>query len=206
MYLRGKVFVTTAGTIIVYMSVIIWALSYFPRSDAAVRQYKAQYAVGHPRADVSEVDQFVKEKQLENSVLGTFGRTIEPVFRPAGFDWRITTSILSAFPARETVVPSLGIIFSLGEGDEKDAQYKVSLRKALSDAKWPNGKRLMNAWTAVGLMVFFALCAQCMATLATVKRETNSWKWPVFMFCYMTLLGYLGAVAVYQVGHLLGKV
>ncbi len=143
----------------------------------------------------------MQQQQLAGSVLGRFGRSIEPVFRPAGFDWRITTSILSAFPARETVVPSLGIIFSLGGGvDEKD----VNLQKVLAQATWPDGRPLFTPWTAVGLMVFFALCAQCMATLATVKRETNSWKWPVFMFTYMTLLAYLAAVGVHQLGRLFG--
>ena len=144
----------------------------------------------------------VDQAQLANSLLGRFGKQIEPAFIPAGFDWRITTSILSAFPARETVVPSLGIIFSLGgDVDEKSSD----LPKALRDAKWPDGRPLFTPWTAIGLMVFFALCAQCMATLATVKRETNSWKWAAFMFCYMTTLAYLGAVAVQQIGHLFGN-
>lgn len=138
---------------------------------------------------------------MENSYLGRFGKAIEPVFVPAGFDWRLTTSILAAFPAREVVVPSLGIIFNLG--DEVDDQSK-DLRSALSDATWPDGRRLLTPWTAVGLMVFFALCCQCMATLATVKRETNSWKWPTVMFVYMTVLAYLAAIGINQLGKLFG--
>jgi len=204
MYFRGKVFVTTAGTIIVYMSILIWFLSYFPRSNDASQRFRTEYVASHAQASPADTDQYVQEQQLAHSFLGTFGRTIEPVFRPAGFDWRITTAILSAFPARETVVPSLGIIFSLGEGDEKDVKYSSGLRHALGKATWPDGRPLMTPWTAVGLMVFFALCAQCMATLATVKRETNSWKWPLFMFSYMTILAYIGAVVIYQVGRLFG--
>lgn len=204
MYFRGKVFVKTAGTIIVYMSVIIWALCYFPHPADAMSRYKTEYVASHSGASKTDVDQYVQEQQLAHSYLGTFGQAIEPVFKPAGFDWRITTSILAAFPARENVVPSLGIIFSLGEGEVKDAKYTSGLSQALGRATWPNGRQLLTPWTAVGLMVFFALCCQCMATLATVKRETNSWKWAVFMFSYMTILAYIGAVAVFQVGKLFG--
>jgi len=201
MYFRARVFVSTAGTIIVYMSILIWALCFFPRSNEAAAQYATDYKTTHVVATQAEVDKYVQEEQLAHSYLGTFGRFIEPVFKPAGFDWRITTAILSAFPARETVVPELGIVFSLGGESKKNVE---GLEHALNTATWPDGRPLMTVWTAVGLMVFFALCAQCMATLATVKRETNSWKWPVFMFSYMTLLAYLAAVAVNQLGRLIG--
>lgn len=199
-YFRGKVFVSVAGKMIVMMSILIWGLLYFPRSDADLSKYSREYRKLplESRSKIAESN-FVLQRQTENSFLGRFGKTIEPIFRPAGFDWRISTSILAAFPAREVVVPSMGIIFSLGnEVDESSAD----LRKTLGKATWPDGEPLLTPWTAVGLMVFFALCAQCMATLATVKRETNSWKWPVFMFFYMTLLAWLGAVGVNQIGKL----
>ncbi|CAN5576569.1 ferrous iron transport protein B [soil metagenome] len=198
MYFRGKVFVQTAGTIIFLMSVIIWGLGYFPRLGAEREaSIKQTYLTKNAQATDSEMDHKVAEEQLANSVLGRFGRTIEPVFIPAGFDWRITTSILSAFPARETVVPSLKIIFALGKDDENE-----TLTKSLEKATWPDGRKLFTLWNSIGLMVFFALCAQCMATLATVKRETNSWKWPVFMFTYMTALAYIAAVLVNVLGNL----
>ena len=177
MMTRGKVFVMTAGTTILVMSVVIWAAGYFPRYNV-------------PPGTNSEV---AAQLQLEHSVLGTFGKSIEPVFKPLGFDWRISTAILSAFPARETVVPSLGILFSLGN-EEKDLDKKLT--KKLSEATWPDGKPLFTPWTAVGLMVFFALCAQCFSTLATVRRETNSRKWPWVMFTYMTIFAYVGALIV----------
>ncbi len=201
MYFRSKVFVTTAGTIIVTMSVIIWALCYFPHLSPAQRTAAERtYVVSHVGAKPDEVARGVDQEQLAQSVLGRFGRAIEPVFRPAGFDWRITTSILSAFPARENVVPALGIIFSLG-GDTDRLERSSDLRQSLQEATWPDGRPLFTPWTAVGLMVFFALCAQCMATLATVRRETNSWGWPAFMFTYMTLLAYIGAVFVHQLSR-----
>ncbi|HTQ11007.1 MAG TPA: ferrous iron transport protein B [Fimbriimonadaceae bacterium] len=199
MYFRGKVFVKTAGTIIVAMSFLIWALSYFPRSAAGEAQYRAAYVASHPQSQPAEIDGYVQQEQLAHSFLGRFGKTIEPVFRPAGFDWRITTSILAAFPARENVIPSLGIMFNLGSGAD---EHSSDLLKQLQDATWPDGEPLFTAWTAFGLMVFFALCAQCMATLATVKRETNSWKWAAFMFSYMTALAYIAAVGVHQLSRL----
>lgn len=185
MYTRGKVFVMTAGTTILFMSILIWAAGYFPR-------YQPPTGMRHELA---------AEKQLEQSVLGRFGKGIEPVFRPLGFDWRISTAILSAFPAREVVVPSMGILFSLSKDDDK---LDEKLTEKLHDAKWPDGKPLLTPWTAVGLMVFFALCAQCMSTLATVKRETNSRKWPWVMFIYMTVFAYLGALIVRGISFLFG--
>jgi ferrous iron transport protein B len=197
MYFRGKVFVTTAGTTIVVMSVIVWGLSSFPKSDEATKFYETQYTQRYPGASSDDVERYVAEQELAHSYLGRFGKAIEPAFRPAGFDWRITTAILSAFPAREVVVPSLGIIFSLGKDTDEESPQ---LQKAMQSATWPDGRPLITGWTAVGLMVFFALCCQCTSTLATVKRETNSWKWPVFMFVYMSALAYLAAVLIHQIG------
>lgn len=199
MYFRGKVFLTTAGTIIVVMSAIIWALSYFPRSKEAELRYRTEFVRTAPNASEVDVVHYVQQKQLQDSALGRFGQFLEPAFRPAGFDWRITTSILSAFPARETVVPSLGIIFSLGSEGEQQ------LGDALTKAQWPDGRPLMNVWNSIGLMVFFALCCQCMSTLATIKRETNSIKWPLFVFSYMTLMAYIAAVAIYQFGSFISR-
>jgi ferrous iron transport protein B len=185
MLTRGKIFVTTAGTTILVMSILIWAAGYFPRSPVDAKLSAGKQA----------------EIQLANSALGRFGKTIEPVFIPAGFDWRISTAILSAFPAREVVVPSMGIVFSLGADVDEES---LDLKGALTNAKWPDGRPLMTAWTAVGLMVFFALCAQCLSTLATVRRETNSRKWPFIMFVYMTTLAYLGAVFIHWLSKVVG--
>jgi ferrous iron transport protein B len=197
MYFRGKVFVQTAGTIIVVLSVLIWALLYFPRSDERIQGYRTEYIAAHAAAPDAEIQRHVDARLIENSYLGRFGKFVEPAFVPAGFDWRLSTAILAAFPAREVVVSSLGIIFSLGgEVDEASGD----LRGALQEAKWPDGRPLVTPWTAVGLMVFFALCCQCMATLATVKRETNSWKWATFMFVYMTALAYIAAIGINQLG------
>lgn len=200
-YFRAKAFVQTAGTIIVVLSVVIWALSYFPRSDEELRGVATSFAAQHPDASPERIQHAVDDYALSHSYLGRFGQSIEPVFRPAGFDWRISTAILAAFPAREVVVASMGILFNLG-GDVDEASG--DLRSALQSATWPDGRPLITSWTAVGLMVFFALCCQCMATLATVKRETNSWRWAAFMFVYMTALAYLSAVGIHQLGRAFG--
>ncbi|MBS1718127.1 MAG: ferrous iron transport protein B [Armatimonadetes bacterium] len=165
MYFRARVFVKTAGTIIVVMSVIIWGLTSFPNFNSP------------------------KQERLSGSYLASFGRALEPAFRPAGFDWRITTAILSAFPARETVVPSLGIIF------RSESEDRAQLSESIKRATWPDGRKLISPATAIAIMVFFALCCQCMSTLAAIKRETNSLRWPLFVFTYMTVLAYISAVA-----------
>lgn len=200
--IRAKVFLKTAGTIIVALSIVIWALLYFPRSEAQQSQWRSDYAVLAPaQKEVVSEDAFLAQRQIEQSYLGRFGHAIEPVFRPAGFDWRISTAILAAFPAREVLVSSFGILFSLG-GDVDEEN--TDLRTSMQTATWPDGQKLFTPWTAVGLMVFFALCCQCMATLATIKRETNSWKWPIFTFTYMTGLAYLAAVLINALSKLWG--
>jgi ferrous iron transport protein B len=193
-YFRARVFVYTAGTIIVAMSVLIWALLYFPRSEAATARWQTEYAAlpAEVRTEVTQ-EHFVQRRQIESSYLGQFGKAIEPAFEPLGFDWRLTTAILAAFPAREVVISSMGVLFALGgEVDEGSAD----LRTRLQGATWPDGRPLITTWSAIGLMAFFALCCQCGATLATIKRETGGWRWPVFVFAYMTALAYLAALLV----------
>lgn len=206
---RAKVFLQTAGTIIVVMSVLIWGLLYFPRSAEADKVYQQEFQ----RTQVTQATQespeereaketnYVDARRLEDSALGRFGKFIEPVFKPAGFDWRISTAILAAFPAREVLVSSLGIIFDLGNDSDENSQ---ELRGAIQNAKWPDGKPLMTTGSSFALMVFFALCCQCGATLATIRRETNSWKWPTFVFFYMTILAWVFAVIVNQSARALG--
>lgn len=194
---RAQVFLTTAGTIIFAMTVIIWALLYFPQQNPQKLAVEYSQLTPAQRSDES-LEEFSEMRQQERSLLGQFGKTIEPVFVPAGFDWRLTTSILAAFPAREVVVPAMGIIFGTGSGVDETSE---TLHEKIASAKWPDGRQLMTPWTAVSMMVFFALCSQCMATLAAIKRETNSWKWSAFSFTYMTVLAYIFSVLVQQIGR-----
>lgn len=128
------------------------------------------------------------------------GRTFEPVIRPLGFDWKIGVAIIASFAAREVLVSTLSIIYNVGD----DAEASPSLVKAIREAKTQGGEPVWTPLTALTLMVFFVLAMQCMSTLAVVRRETNSWSWPAFMFGYMTVLAYLAALVTYQGGRLLG--
>ena len=209
-YDRGKAFVWRAGTIILAVSVVVWALSYFPHSsDVGARFDKQREAVNASTATAEEKEKLLSELEmsesgeyLRDSYFGRMGHSVEGVFRPLGWDWRISMAAMASFPAREVVVATLGTIFNLGKDQDEESD---SLRSALQNATWDNSTRkLFNVPVALSLMVFFALCSQCAATLATIKRETNTWRWPLFSFTYMTVLAYLGAMLVYQVTMAMG--
>ncbi len=204
---RGQAFVVRAGSLIFLMSILIWAAGYFPgdhrKLDAVTAQLEQLSA--NPDADsvASEIEQLqTQQKQLssqlmESSFLGRTGHAMEPIVRPLGWDWRIGVGVLASFPAREVIVSTLGIIYSLGgDVDEEDE----GLRQALQQAQWPDGRPVYTLPVALSIMVFFALCAQCAATLMVIRRETNSWTWPAFTFFYMTGLAYIFAWLVYQIG------
>ncbi|MCI0376928.1 MAG: ferrous iron transport protein B [Gemmataceae bacterium] len=151
-----------------------------------------------------------KRRDLEQqwkgqSALGRFGKALEPAVRPLGWDWRIGMAALASFPAREVMVGTLGIIFSQGKGDAGDEGFREGLGDTLRAVAWDDDPQrpLFSVPVALSVMVFFALCCQCVSTLAVIKRETQSWRWPIFTFVYMTVLAYLGAFVVYQIGSLL---
>ena len=134
-------------------------------------------------------------QQLSQSWLGRAGQVIEPVFRPLGWDWRVSAAVIAGFPAREVVVAVMGTIYAAGsEADE------ASLTRKLRAAAWPDGSPIFTLPMVLGMLVFYAWCLQCAATVATIRRETNSWRWPIFAWSYMTVVAYLGALLVYQLG------
>jgi len=137
---------------------------------------------------------------IERSLLGRMGHAVEPAFRPLGWDWKISVGAIASFPAREVIIATLGTIYSLGGDISED---DPGLKEQLVQATHPDGRRVYNLAVACSIMVFFALCAQCASTLAVIRRETNSWRWPAFTFFYMTALAWLGAFATYQIGMLL---
>ncbi|MBX3461736.1 MAG: ferrous iron transport protein B [Planctomycetes bacterium] len=201
-------FLRMAGTVILFATVVVWALGYFPRPPAIHDRFEALRAET-PAGDDGEAQRERLDAQeaaayLEQSWLASIGRTVQPVFAPAGFDWRTTVGVLAAFPARELVVPTLGTLFSLGEVEPSPDVPDPRLTAALRAARDADGRRTMNGLVALALMVFFALCSQCAGTLAAIRRETHSWRWPVFTFAYMTVLAWAAAVAIYQVGSWLG--
>lgn len=203
-----KEFLVTAGSIILIATIVVWALSYYPRPDALHQRYEGLRAavVAGPEADAQRTRLDAQEAgaYLEQSWLARIGKGIEPVFRPAGFDWRTTVGILSAFPARELIIPTLGTLYSLGDVEADADRPSPALREALQQARDEHGQPVMTRLDALSLMAFFALCSQCIATLGAIKRETHSWRWPLFVFGYMTTLAWLAAVAIHQVGSWLG--
>jgi ferrous iron transport protein B len=136
------------------------------------------------------------------SILGRAGQWIEPAVRPLGWDWRIGCAAIASFPAREVVMGVLGVIYNLGSDVDVAAESdQHRLQAQLRAARWDDsGQPVYNLPVALSIMVFFALCAQCAATLAVIRRETNSWRWPAFTFAYMTTLAYVGAFITYQLG------
>ena len=194
---RGWIFVRQAGTVILAISIVLWFLAYFPRSEEIDKEALARIENGEAAATVEE---WRSSAQIRQSYVGTLGRAIEPAIEPLGFDWKIGISLITSFAAREVLVSTLGIVYSVGDADETS----VALRDKIRNDRKPDGTRVFTLLTAVSLMVFFVLACQCMSTLAVVKRETNSWRWPLFMFGYMTVLAYVGSLVVYQGGLLLG--
>jgi ferrous iron transport protein B len=192
---RAGLFLRRAGTVILAISIILWALAYFPRNSVEV----SNQVQSETSAVKSETDQ--KSEQLRNSYAGMLGRIIEPVIKPLGFDWKIGIALISSFAAREVLVSTLSIIYNVGsEASEEDE----SLLNALRNAKDDKGNRVWTPLTALTLMVFFVLAMQCMSTVAIVRRETNSWGWTIFMVAYMTAIAYFAAFLTYQGGKLLG--
>jgi ferrous iron transport protein B len=276
---RGGSFVRRAGTIILAVSVLVWAAGYFPRSAELDERYDAEIAAvegayseavvsfdpeaegdsllarckaiddaheertaelegeetevetataesdkqreaevaelaaKHPAAFAdyenwleleeqrSEIENRRAGEHLENSVLGRMGHVIEPAVEPLGWDWRIGMAAIASFPAREVIVATLGTIFNLGGDQDEESQ---TLREVVQNATRPDGSKLFSLATGLSIMVFFALCAQCAATLAVMRRETNSWKWPIASFLYMTTLAYVAALVTFQVASALG--
>lgn len=202
----GKSFVARAGTLIFATSVLVWASGSFPgdhkeRYELAgkIESLEAADSESH-EVEIEELSKrlnIVNAELLRGSVLGQVGRTIEPVFSPLGWDWRIGVGVIASFPAREVIIATLGTIYSLG-GDIDEADE--GLRGTLKAAVWPNGKKVFSIPVALSIMVFFALCAQCVSTLMVIRRETNSWRWPVFSFVYMTVLAWVGGFLTYQIG------
>lgn len=207
-YEAAKKFLTRAGTIIFALSIVIWALSYFPRPDALADRFHARYAERIAAADgearetlESERDRELAAAYLEQSVLGRMGQAVQPIFAPLGYDWKITVGILGAFPAREVIIATLGILYSVGDDVDEESE---SLKERMTGSTWDDGRPVFTPLVTISLMVFFALCAQCMSTIATVQRELKSWGWAIFMFVYMTGLAYLAALLVMQAGLALG--
>ncbi|MFM1903032.1 MAG: Ferrous iron transport protein [Planctomycetota bacterium] len=212
-------FLTNAGTLILAMSVVVWALSNYPRSEAAIaadlaaRRAAVIAQIADPATPASDLAELAAEQAAwdtpdgldaarrgaiqRQSILGRTGRLIEPFVRPLGWDWRIGCAAIASFPAREVVLGTLAVLYDLPSGEAEG----TGLERRLAAARWDStGRPVFTLPVALSIMVFFALCAQCASTLVVIGRETGSWVWPVVTFVYMTGLAWLGAWAIYQAG------
>jgi ferrous iron transport protein B len=210
-YDRAKIFVKQAGTIILMISLILWALSHYPKSAppesvvalaAQAEQFEKSGDLKQSAELRAEAGRLTAQSALQNSFAGQIGHLIEPVIAPLGYDWQIGIGIISSFAAREVIVSTLAIVY--GVGDNADDDNRTSLYDSLRRATRSDGTPIFNTATCVSLLIFYILAAQCLSTTAVVKRETNSWKWPLFQIAYMTGLAYICALAAYQILRHLG--
>jgi ferrous iron transport protein B len=203
MWGKSSMFLREAGTVILACSVALWALLYFPRDTSGGGPDGSALVEPAPgtAAKATGADASKQARQLEHSYGGRLGHAIEPVIQPLGFDWKIGVGIVGAFAAREVFVSTLGIVYAVGT--DADARSEP-LRTAMRDARGSDGRRSYTPLVGLSLMIFFALACQCMSTLAVVRRETRSLRWPLFLFGYMTVLAWITSFCVYQGGRLLG--
>ena len=191
-YSKTKSFVFEAGKIILSISILLWILaSNGPGDDF---KYAEQIILEKydNKKNITELDYEIQSYRLENSYIGTAGKILEPILNPLGYDWKIGIAIITSFAAREVFVGTLATIFSVGSENVETIKEKMSYQRK------QNGQLLFNLPTGVSLMVFYAFALQCMSTIAIVKKETNSWKWPAIQFTFMTIIAYISALIVYQ--------
>ena len=194
-YEKVKIFIFDAGKIIVAISVLLWALaSYGPRSrETKLNELKV--SVSYTKARPSQQQELENSLLLSQSYIGHFGKWMEPAIAPLGYDWKIGIALLSSFAAREVFVGSLATIYAVGDDTDNNKRLVQKLR----DEKNESGQVVYSLATGASLLVFYVFAMQCMATLAVVKRETNSWKWPLIQLAFMGIIAYLSAFVVYQV-------
>ncbi len=194
---KAKIFVFDAGKVIMMISLLLWALSSFGppgRMDAVKTKY--EQLTKSDSSNAVELNRRCKAESLENSYAGMLGKAIEPAILPLGYDWKIGIALITSFAAREVFVGTMATLYSVGEDADKNSS---TLRQKMAAAVRPDGSKVYNLATGLSLLIFYLLAMQCMSTLAVVKRETRSWKWPAIQLVYMTGLAYLMSWMVYAI-------
>lgn len=193
---KARIFVVDAGKVIMVISLILWVMSSYGPKDQmhAVTVKYEQLVAENPEKE----DEYANARQtelLQHSYAGQVGQFIEPVIRPLGFDWKIGIALITSFAAREVFVGTMATLYSVGGDADENS---LTLREKMNQARWPDGRKVYTLAAGLSLLVFYVLAMQCMSTLAIVKRETRSWKWPVIMLVYMTVLAYVCSLIMYQ--------
>lgn len=191
-YSKTKSFVFEAGKIILSISIFLWVLASSGPGDNFKDAEKIIMEKYDNKKNPNELDYEIQSYKLENSYIGTAGKILEPILTPLGYDWKIGIAIITSFAAREVFVGTLATIFSVGSENMDTIKEKMSYQRK------PNGQLLFNLPTGVSLMVFYAFALQCVSTIAIVKKETNTWKWPAIQFIFMTIIAYISAYIVYR--------
>ena len=194
---KAKVFVFDAGRVILLISLILWGLSSFGpgnKREEINAHYQQQIANYPENKKLYKAER--SSELLENSYAGIMGRAIEPVIRPLGYDWKIGIALITSFAAREVFVGTMATLYSVGDGADENSS---TLRNKMQSARRSDGTPVYTPATGISLLIFYLLAMQCMSTLAVVKRETGSWKWPLIQLLYMTGLAYLFSLIIYQV-------
>ena len=197
MYEKAKIFIFDAGKIIMLISLLLWGLSSFgPQNKMkSINEYYHEQASKRP-ADIEVINTDKKTALLENSYAGLLGKSIEPIIKPLGYDWKIGIALITSFAAREVFVGTMATLYSVGD---KAGETSLTLHDKMAAAKREDGSKVYTLATGLSLLIFYVLAMQCMSTIATVKRETKTWKWPIIQLLYMTGLAYLCSLLVYQI-------
>jgi ferrous iron transport protein B len=193
---KGKIFIRDVGKVIIVLALILWALAAFG-PPAQMRAVEAQYAAleqQHP-GQRAELEHQHATAKLEHSFAGIMGHAIEPLIRPLGYDWKIGIALITSFAAREVFVGTMATLYSVGDAEAG----KETLREKMAEARRPDGTPVYSLAAGLSLLIFYVFAMQCMSTLAVVRRETRSWKYPAIQFLYMFAIAYLSALVVYQV-------
>jgi ferrous iron transport protein B len=186
---KAKIFVVDAGKVIMVISLLLWGLSSYgpPKRMRSISEKYTALEIQDP-AGIKNLAKLKRTELLQNSYAGILGKTIQPLIRPLGYDWKIGIALITSFAAREVFVGTMATLYSVG--DDKD-ENNATLRQKMTAARWPDGRKVYTLAAGLSLLIFYVLAMQCMSTLAVVKRETKSWKWPIIMLTYMTGLAYI---------------
>jgi ferrous iron transport protein B len=194
---KAKIFVFEAGKVIMVISILLWALSSYGPKER-MKEVTAKYdamVIAQP-ANEEELNKQRRTELLQTSYAGMIGKAIEPAIAPLGYDWKIGIALITSFAAREVFVGTMATLYSVGDDD---GENNSTLRQKMNAAVRADGTKVYNLATGLSLLVFYVLAMQCMSTVAIVKRETRSWKWPLIQLVYMTVLAYLMSLLVYQI-------
>ena len=219
MWDRSKLFLRRAGTIILGINILLWGLATYPRSSGTEKEFAARRTAlerttaaatkganevaAAQAAKLAALDNEEAGLKLRNSFAGRLGRLIEPAIAPLGFDWKMGIGIIASFAAREVFVSTMSTVYNVGKYDRSQSSLS-NLAKTLQQQRRADGGPAYSTLTAITLMVFYVFALQCVSTVAVVRRETNSWKWPLFQWIYMGMLAWGLAFVVYQGGRALG--